>query len=167
MLIIGVLVIGAVAWWYTSSRNGSPAGGQKTTITPPAGSATAALSPTPTPTIVPIVTGKETYTIQQNTEGPKVTQVVLDPQLPNQGGKQAVTLTAKHSGPIREIVFTVTTEQGSQPIALTRTGGTDSDGVWTGEWTLNQKVDYTYYYDIKATGADGKTSTATITLRRR
>lgn len=164
--VIGIVLVGAAAWWYSTGYKGPKLGSPKVTITPPPTDDTATI-PTPSPTIAPIIKEKQTYSVSQNTDGPKMSQIVLDPQEPSIGQKQRITATIKHTAPITEVLLTLTTDAGDQKIPLTLSSGSNQDGVWSTEWTRNESIDYHYQFVIDTKSSDGKTSRGGVILRTR
>jgi len=111
-------------------------------------------SPTPTSipapiqekTIVPLPTGAQTYNFSHGTEvnGPKISQLTLDPLAINIGETQTITLKATHPSPITSVSVELITDTMSTPHTLTKISGTGTDGTWSGSWEVKDTINARY-----------------------
>lgn len=100
----------------------------------------------PTPSIVPLPTGLQSYEFTHGAQvvGPKVAKIIYDPLTPSAGGTQKVTLTAAYSAPITDVVLTIVSDHLITPHTLSLTSGTTTDGTWTGSWVIDDTLDTRY-----------------------
>jgi hypothetical protein len=99
-------------------------------------------SPSPTPVtnakIIPIIQGEAAYNISQGkTNGPKITRAVINPQDPQEGAKQTVTVSTNHTKPITWVKVSVYSDNKIASHDLTLSSGTTLSGNWSGSWTTD------------------------------
>lgn len=116
--------------------------------------------PTPTPTPTELKSGSETYTISQssNVTGPRISRLTLDPLDVKQGQTQVLTVRASSPQGISAVSIEFQSDNKTESLVLSQTGGTTQDGDWQTTWTLDDTVLYKYILTISATGAAGKSS---------
>lgn len=123
-------------------------------------------APTPTPTATYLKPGKETYVYSwgEGTTVPKMNQVDIEPHDPKKGQKQTVTVKYTHTSPIQQVSLQLFSDNKSETFPMTKSEGTDTNGTWTGTWTVNDTV--LYRYDLRLlVKADGKEVPYDVVLR--
>lgn len=122
---------------------------------------------TASPTPIPIIQGKETYSISQGGEvkGPKIHRAEIDPHDPQVGQKQTFKASVVHTKEVRSVTVTLYSDDKkaiTYPLALS--SGTAINGVWSGEWEVNTTHLFNYAFSIEATDGTNRTK-AGIAIR--
>lgn len=101
--------------------------------------------------VTPQLPDSDTYNISSNEPGPKAYKATFAPlggAIP--GVTQKVFVSVRHDMPIKSISVNIIMDGGSHPISLKLDEGTDTDGVWIGEWIVNDTHNSIYQAEIKA-----------------
>lgn len=111
-------------------------------------------SSTPTPTPTPPA-GSVTYDTPDNSVVDAY-EVTIMPLFQTYGLGQSIRVRADDTvGNITSVIVVLYSDGDARQFTLTRTGGTDNNGTWTGSWqvtdTYNQVPEKTYGYDIITT----------------
>lgn len=123
-------------------------------------------APIPTPTSTYLKSGKESYVYSwgEGTTVPKMNYVDIDPHDPKKGQKQTVNAKFTHTSPISQVSLQLFSDNTSETFPMKRNEGTDTNGTWTGTWTINDTV--LYRYDLRfLVKADGKEIPYDVVLR--
>ncbi len=122
------------------------------------------LPPSPTPRAIPH--GKKGFTVgQADKTVPQFGRGFIDPYDPSIGAKQTLTIRVKHSTPVTKVTAVLQTDhETSKPYELHLQSGTQTDGEWSGVWSVNSPYSYTYVLVLTAT-SELKSAQVTITLR--
>jgi hypothetical protein len=114
----------------------------KTTPTPP---------PAPTPAPKPLPSGRQIYNLShgENVNGPKISQVIIDPLDPSVGGTQIVIIKITHTSPVTKAEATLETDNMDKTYILDRVAGSDTDGTWQASWKTEDSYNRTYYLFFK------------------
>lgn len=115
--------------------------------------------PTASPTPIPILQGKETYSISQSGEvkGPKIHKVEIDPHDPKIGEKQIFKAHIAHNKEVKTATVTVFSDDGKKityPLSLS--SGTALNGIWSGEWETDNTHLFNYAFLVEATDGVNK-----------
>lgn len=118
--------------------------------------------PTPKPTPIPLKPDngtKGTYQIGQGKhDGPSITQAIFDPLDVQKGQKLTLTVRANNTLAISSLSAVLKEDSSSQNINFSLTSGTNIDGIWTGQITLSDSVQYEYVLTITAVSVNGTSS---------
>lgn len=161
--VLAILGITAGVWYRIQQQD-------KLTQMNPSGISEAATTPIPTPTPTPtkLFHGKDTYIVSRGSQaqGPNITEVSLDPLDPAVGATQLFSVKASYSNPITSVTLKLRTDTKTTTLPLTRTGGLDVGGVWTGSWTVPENYLYNYIITVTAKSGNEETSIP-VTIRER
>ncbi len=159
-----LLIIGAIALLLSTlgvlnirmDRSGGPTS-QSTTMP---------LGPTPTPTPTRLNPGKETYSIGQwsGAKGPGIPTLTLDPLDPKLNQQQHLSVHVNYDQPVTAVSIEVQSDNKTKTLPLVLTGGSDTNGDWSIDWTVDDTVLYKYILNVSATG-NGVTNTVTVAPR--
>lgn len=123
----------------------------------------------PAPTTTPPLfgTGRQSYSIGGGTTGlPHITQLEVDPIDPQKGAVQRIAIAAINETPIKEVIITLHTDEKDTTMPeLTLDSGTNTDGIWVGEWQFDFTYNLTYRITAVARNESNLGSPVTITLR--
>lgn len=116
-----------------------------------------AVQPSPTPMPKPIGSGLITVdnSFGKDVTGPKMHQTLFDPIDPARGSKQTVTAKVRHTSPVTSVAATITTDTKNNELQFSLTTGTDTDGVWTATWTVDDTYEQQYYANFILKSSDG------------
>jgi hypothetical protein len=118
------------------------------------------MAPTPTPTPTELKQGKETYQYSwgQGTTIPKLMSIELDPHDPKVGQTQNVKTKMVHTSPLDSVSIILFSDNKETTYPLSLTEGSNTDGVWSGSWKINDTVLYRYGFRIlsKTGGSEQK-----------
>lgn len=106
----------------------------------------------------------DTYNISSNEPGPKVYQATFAPlggAVP--GVTQKVLVSVRHDMPVDSISVNMIMDGGSHPISLKLDEGTDTDGIWVGEWLVDDTHNTVYKAEIESVSGKEK-SKITLTF---
>ncbi|MFZ2024658.1 MAG: hypothetical protein WAV51_00020 [Microgenomates group bacterium] len=129
--------------------------------------ATTSIAPTakPTPTPRAIPHGKIGFSVGGSTpNAPTFSRGYLDPYDPTKGTTQIISIDLTDKTGVLEVVGTVLTDHGQQPVTFSLAEGTAQKGRWEARWVINDTYLYTYNLKIVAKNAITK-GTVEITLR--
>lgn len=113
----------------------------------------------------PLPEGEDTYSISSGEPGPEVYAITINPLGgAKKGMTQSLKVKVRHELPVRSVTVTMIMDNGSHPVSLSLTEGTDLDGIWTGSWEVTDTHDTVYQAEIEAVGADD-TFDATLTFQ--
>lgn len=106
-------------------------------------------APTPTPTSTYLKPGKESYIYSwgEGTTIPKMNYVDVDPHDPKKGQTQKINVKFTHTAPILQISLQLFSDNKSETHPMTMSEGTDTNGTWTGSWSIDDTV--LYRYDLR------------------
>ncbi len=124
-------------------------------------------SSTPTPTPTPPA-GSVTYSFG-NPAGtnPDIYQATVMPLYQTIGNAQSIQVLADDTaGNITTIKAVLYSDGDAREFTLSRTGGTATNGTWTGTWQVTDTYNKTYGYDITGTDDKGNTHTSTIRVNQ-
>jgi hypothetical protein len=165
-IVLGILVLIAVALVLSSVGvlNIQFQKSEQSVITPP-GSAIKS-GPTPTPTPTELLQGKETYTIGQwsGAQGPSMSTITINPHDPKVQDKQTFVVHISYDQPVTAASIELVSDHKTRIIPLTLNGGTNMNGDWQAQWTVDDTVLYKYILNMSATGG-GVTNTVTVAPR--
>lgn len=116
----------------------------------------------PTPTPYPLPQGSQTYPFGYGSDiqGPKPSEVTINPYDPKKGEKQTFTVKIKHDKPITYAAIILETDNKVKTYPLTRTQGTDTEGsIW--ETTITTDDTHFYVYNV---GLDFQSGTEKTTI---
>ena len=127
-------------------------------------------TPTPGPTATPTPTppppdGSVTYNIGAPAgTNPYIYQATIMPLYQTVGKAQSIQVLANdNSGNITSMKVVLYSDGDARQFTLSKTGGTVTDGTWSGTWAVTNTYYKTYGYDI--TGVDDKGNTYTARIR--
>lgn len=134
------------------------------TLTPsPTNVPTPTYTPTPTPRLIPH--GKKGFSVSSGKKtGPQMSRGYIDPYDPNIGEGQKIGIRIKHNQPVSSVSLTMKTDHGVKVIPMHLISGTDTDGIWEGEWTTSDTYLYNYHAVLEAVSSNGS-AIVDITLR--
>ncbi len=165
VFLIVLIIIGVIVAWQLRDSIVPPAPtDQDVSVTPPPTSdetpQDGSLSPTASPTPIAILQGRETYTIGQGsgTTGPKITRAIVEPHDPKQGQQQTVTVSVNHSSPITSVSLVMKSDNDTKTYPLSLASGSETNGQWSGTWTVEDTVLYTYAFTISVESPGGSSS---------
>lgn len=123
--------------------------------------------PSPTPMPKPIGSGKVTVdnSFGKDVIGPKMYQTLFDPIDPALNSQQTITAKVRYTAPVTSVTATLTTDTKNTEIPFKLTSGTDTDGVWTATWTVNDTYEQQYYGNFILKSSDGTTYEGGPTFR--
>lgn len=119
----------------------------------------------PTPTLIPLVQGPQTFSIGMKKAIPEMYEVwfnTIDPKK----GTQAVKLKIRDK--IGKVIFaraTVKTERLKKFYQLSLSEGTTSDGVWEGSWKVNDVYNKNFVIRFETRDDKGHSSLVDVTIR--
>jgi len=117
-----------------------------------------------TPIPPPIPHGKTDFSTSLNNDNaPKASQGYIDPYDPKVGETQKVAITLKDAK-VKWAKVTLQTDNQKKTYDMKLAEGTDSNGVWLGEWKVDDTYFYTYLLTIEAEGSKA-TGKVVINLR--
>ena len=124
-------------------------------------------APTPTPTAPPGA-GTGTYFFSHN-DTPQFMRADLTPEIPRSGQSQSAVVTARDTtpgtpSPITTVTATVMTDSESRQYPLTLTSGTNTNGTWTGSWTITGTINTVFEIRFTAINQNGGSSTVQVIL---
>jgi len=117
--------------------------------------------PTPEPTLPPspkpLPTGKQVYRYSHGDDvvGPKLQVVTIDPFDPKPGQTITITATIKHDSPVTSATAILVTDNQSNNQPMQLIDGSDTDGTWTTEYTLDDTYLYTYQLNFELASSTG------------
>jgi len=118
------------------------------------------------PRIAPLAHGRQIYSISGGTKGgPQMTQAVIDPIDPQPNQIQTLTIKANNLKPIVEITAKVVTDNEENINYLKLIEGTDTNGVWQGNWQISDEYNYNYQIVLIAKNNEDIESKTTLTFR--
>jgi len=114
---------------------------------------------------VPILKGKETYTISQGSKNnPRILSAVIDPLDPEPKQSQTIDIALKYEEPIDSATITLNTDNDSVQKTLKLSSGSKTDGIWSTTFKSSDTHLYNYSFTINASsGSDS--SSVDITVR--
>lgn len=122
-------------------------------------------TPIPTPTPVPLVQGPQTYTIS-NKKTPSMYEVHFNTIDPKPGETQIVDLKIRDKmGTVTSVTALVKTDKKQQTFPMTLNSGSGADGVWHGEWTVNDTHNLMSVITFTATDTAGNAASVDMTIR--
>jgi len=98
-------------------------------------------------------------------QGPKPSQIVINPYDPKIGAKQTITIDVKYETAIASGSITMETDEKTKKYALKKISGTNTQGVWETTITTDDTHDYIYNVAIEFVGADKQIFHGKLTLR--
>lgn len=115
---------------------------------------------TPTPTPTPIPPAPVTLYISFNQGvNPNISLGTIDPQYPEVGVTQTISVSASDPSAIQSVSVRVSTDTNQTTIPLKLTSGTATNGTWTNSWTFyNDTYNNNYCFKITAVDALGSTT---------
>ncbi len=123
------------------------------------------VSPSPLPTPRPLPHGKHGFTVQGgNRNAPQFGRGFLDPIDPQKNTQQGIIISASNSVPIDSVTAIIKTDNKETSIKLSVSEGTNTNGTWTGSWTVNDTYLYNYIVQIIAK-AGNEEQNVELTLR--
>lgn len=151
-LIVFVLVLGGSAWGYLQYKKM-----QNQTAKPLLSSDAQVAKKTKYPPL-PLAQGPQTYTGSFGTDfkGIRPTVIQLTTIDPGMNGKQKVDVTIVNDSPITNVSANVKTDNKITNHPMIKVSGTDMNGVWEGEWVVDDTYQNRWFleFDIKsATGS--------------
>lgn len=165
-LILGVAFI--IAWQNLNqpktppSVSGSPEAAILRTQAP------AAQTPTPKPTIYPLIADKGTagtYNVSQGPHsGPTFRQIIFDPLDVKKGQNLKINVAMESAGGVSTVKGTFTMDSSKEDLTFTKVSRQGEAEVWEVQFTLKDSVDYKYILNVSATDAKG-TSTISVAPR--
>ena len=122
------------------------------------------LTPTLTPTPVPLVQGPQTFSIGMKGI-PQMYEVWFNTIDPKKGTQTVKLKIRDQSGKINSAAATVKTDKLSKKYNLSLSEGTASDGVWTGSWMLNDTYNRNFIITFSTADDKGNKSSVDLTIR--
>ncbi len=165
--VIGIVLVGAAAWWYSTGYKGPKIGSPKVTVTPPPDGSGVPTGPTPTPTMTELFQGELSYTIgySSDAKGPKTRQALFQPHAPKQGAEQTITVDVSHTAPVDSVEMTVLTDTKSVTVPMNMISGSKTDGKWQAKWKVNDTYNYKFIFQF--TSKSGSlTDVASVGIRQ-
>lgn len=99
----------------------------------------------------PLPAEGDTYYISGNGSGPEIYEATIAPLgAVKPGVTQNWTVRVRHEKPVQSVAVTVTMDNGSYPVMLRLSGGTNFDGVWRGFWEVKDNRNHIYDAIIEA-----------------
>ena len=165
--IIGIVLVAAAAWWYSTGYKGPKLGSSKIAITPPPDGSAIPTGPTPSPTITDIFQGELSYSVgySSDAKGPKTRQALFQPHAPKQGTEQTITVDVSHTAPVDSVEMTVQTDTKSHTVPMTMISGSKTDGKWQVKWKVDDTYNYKFIFQFKAKSGS-QTDTASVGIRQ-
>ena len=103
----------------------------------------------------PLPEGEDTYSISSGEAGPEVYAITINPLGgAKPGTTQSLRVKVRHEFPVQSVKVTIIMDNGSHPVSLSLTEGTNLDGVWTGSWEVTDTHEAVYQAEIEAVGDD-------------
>lgn len=123
--------------------------------------------PVITPSPIPILGGTQAYTLTGGTTGlPQITNVTLDPQDPQVGQTQTVSVSANNGTPIKEVVIVLRLDDEHDfEYKLDLAEGTNTHGTWKKSYSFPYSYNFTYRVNVKARNENNLGNMATISIR--
>ncbi len=123
--------------------------------------------PVVTPTPMPILGGTQTYTISGGTKGlPQITNLTLDPQDPQVGQTQTITVAANNGTPIKEVIIVLHLDDNKEfEYKLDLAEGTNTHGTWKTAVPFPYAYNNTYRVTVKARNENNLGNITTISIR--
>lgn len=118
-------------------------------------------SVTPTPSVIPIAKGPQTYNVNSNSEsGLKIQQVTISEFDPGVGTEQSFTVKVADTldKTINEITVLLKTDKRERTVRLQRKEKSGINELWVGSWKVDDTHDNVYELTVKATGSAGSNS---------
>lgn len=120
-------------------------------------------TPAPPPTATPTPTpGTGSFTVAMNSD-PWFVSGTISPY-PLGTGTQSFTINALGSNPVTSVVAKVNINGTISNHTLTRTGGTPTNGIWSGSWTA-PAITSTYVITPTATDSLGTTASTDVIMK--
>lgn len=111
-------------------------------------------------TPLPLPQGPQTYRYSHGKDvlGPKPQMVQLSTIDPGLNGKQKIEVTIIHDSPVTEAAVNLMTDNKVERHLLTRISGTDMNGVWEGEWVVDDTYLDRFFlqFDLKSKNSSYK-----------
>ncbi len=122
---------------------------------------------TPTATPAPIGTGPQIYRISGGVQGlPTISEVLVTPIDPKKGQKQTIKIKANNGTPIKEVAAILKVDNNKEiEHILKLSGGTITNGEWSGSWNTDFTYEKTYRITVRAKNENNLGNIHTITLR--
>jgi heme/copper-type cytochrome/quinol oxidase subunit 2 len=120
-----------------------------------------------TPSPIPILGGTQTYTISGGTKGlPQITQLTLDPQDPEVGQTQTISVAANNGTPIKEVIVVLHLDDDKEfEYKLSQSEGTPTHGTWKTAVPFPYSYNTTYRVTVKARNESNLGNMTTISIR--
>jgi len=161
VLVLGIALIAvkekSIAWPRITVQNNTPAGSVPSSIPTP--------SPTPTPTPVPLAQGPQTYSISQKDATPVMYEVWFSTIDPKKGMQKVNLKVRDKAGNVTEAVTIIKTDNKAEEHPLSLSSGTNKDGAWMGEWSVNDSYNFNFMITFQAKDDKGNESSVDLTVR--
>jgi len=118
------------------------------------------------PSPVPLAHGRQTYRISGGTQGlPTISEAVLDPEDPEMGSTQTISVKANYDSAIKEVSAVLHTDDKDTTQVLQLSSGSPTNGEWKGSWKVENSFDRSYSITVRAKNEQSLVQSVTITLR--
>lgn len=115
---------------------------------------------------VPLAHGRQTYRISGGTAGlPTISEVILDPEDPEMGSTQTISVKANYGSAIKEVSVVLHTDDKDTTQVLQLSSGTATNGEWKGSWKVVNSYEHKYSVTAKAKNEQNLVQMVTVTLR--
>lgn len=102
--------------------------------------------------------GLQVYRVMSGGDGPKISEVVIDPLDPKMGKKQSFEVAVSHEKAIDRVTVNLITDSVSSEKTLTLAEGTDTSGIYRGEWIAGDSYEKIYLATIRVFSGEASSS---------
>jgi len=106
----------------------------------------------------------ETYFVRSGLEGPNITEVIIDPFMPDIGEVQYFIVKANFENSINQVSISLKTDNGVNNLDLKLSEGSDMEGTWMGSWEVKDTNINIYEADVKV-ASQAEVSSVYLTMK--